>query len=310
MPNMRYVIIGAGAIGGSVGGLLERAGESIVLVARGEHGDCIRENGLCIRTKDFEYRTSCLCYASVQEVDWADGDVALVATKLNDAVEVLDELLAAAGPGLPVVMLTNGIDGSRWASERFESVAAAMVWMLCTHLDPGEVVLHAGGRFGVIELGDSQAGQSFTKALMAAGIESSTHEDIEPWLLSKLLRNVGATAQALIPDGWQAVAQAAKEEAQKVFQAHALTPIEQAVFDRRVTCVEAVQVAGQPRMGGSTWQSRQRGKPLETEYLEGVIVRLGQQKGVATPVNTALLEASKTPRDYSAKEITASASKT
>gem|GEM_PF-6621033 len=43
---MRYVIIGAGAVGGSVGGLLERAGESVVLIARGEHGDRIRQGGL------------------------------------------------------------------------------------------------------------------------------------------------------------------------------------------------------------------------------------------------------------------------
>jgi 2-dehydropantoate 2-reductase len=48
------------------------------------------------------------------------------------------------------------------------------------------------------------------------------------------------------------------------------------------------EIAGHPRSGGSTWQSLARGLPLETEHLNGEIVRLGRLHGVPTPVNTAV----------------------
>jgi 2-dehydropantoate 2-reductase len=43
------------------------------------------------------------------------------------------------------------------------------------------------------------------------------------------------------------------------------------------------------RGGGSTWQSIERGLPsVETDYLNGEIVRLGRLHGVPTPVNAAI----------------------
>jgi 2-dehydropantoate 2-reductase len=38
---MRFVVLGAGAIGGSVGALLARGGYDVVFIARGDHGDAI-----------------------------------------------------------------------------------------------------------------------------------------------------------------------------------------------------------------------------------------------------------------------------
>ncbi|MDP6174937.1 MAG: 2-dehydropantoate 2-reductase N-terminal domain-containing protein, partial [Rhodospirillales bacterium] len=43
---MRVAIIGAGAIGGMVGGKLALAGADVTLIARGPHLAAIRENGL------------------------------------------------------------------------------------------------------------------------------------------------------------------------------------------------------------------------------------------------------------------------
>ncbi|GGR96721.1 hypothetical protein GCM10010252_39220 [Streptomyces aureoverticillatus] len=56
---MRYVIIGAGAAGGSVDGRLAEAGRQVVLVARGAHREVLRERGLTLRTPDGT-RTHCL----------------------------------------------------------------------------------------------------------------------------------------------------------------------------------------------------------------------------------------------------------
>ena len=60
-------------------------------------------------------------------------------------------------------------------------------------------------------------------------------------------------------------------------------------------------IEGRPRAGGSTWQSVARGAgSVETDYLNGEIVLLGRQFGVATPVN-ALLQHSRGRRSRAAR---------
>jgi 2-dehydropantoate 2-reductase len=54
-----------------------------------------------------------------------------------------------------------------------------------------------------------------------------------------------------------------------------------------------IAAAGRSRLGRlpvrfSTWQSIARGKPSEIEYLNGEVVRLGQELGVPTPYNSHL----------------------
>ena len=45
---MRLAVIGAGAVGSVVGGLLARAGEDVTLIGRRSHAEAVNENGLCI----------------------------------------------------------------------------------------------------------------------------------------------------------------------------------------------------------------------------------------------------------------------
>ena len=52
----RYVVVGAGAIGGTIGGRLHQAGADVVLVARGAHGEAIQADGLLLRDPDGEAR--------------------------------------------------------------------------------------------------------------------------------------------------------------------------------------------------------------------------------------------------------------
>ncbi len=50
MGQMRYIIIGAGAVGGTIGGCLFQGGHDVVLVARGAHLDALRAHGLRLAT--------------------------------------------------------------------------------------------------------------------------------------------------------------------------------------------------------------------------------------------------------------------
>ena len=46
MGAMRYIIVGAGGVGGTIGARLFQSGHEVVLVARGDHLDALQAGGL------------------------------------------------------------------------------------------------------------------------------------------------------------------------------------------------------------------------------------------------------------------------
>jgi 2-dehydropantoate 2-reductase len=145
---VRYVIVGAGAIGGTVGVRLHEAGRSVVLVARGAHLAAIRQNGLRL---DEPHRTVVArlpIVGAVSSVDWSAGDVVLLCTKTQDSRDVLDQL-----PDVPVVYVQNGVANERWAAERFARVMGICVQMPAEHLGPGRVAAYGAPVPGVLDIG-------------------------------------------------------------------------------------------------------------------------------------------------------------
>ena len=83
---MRWIVVGAGAVGGVVGGLLGNAGEDVTLVARGPHLDAMRSDGLRVRTPDLDVVVRCPG-SPVRSVACAigAGDIVLLAVKSQDS---------------------------------------------------------------------------------------------------------------------------------------------------------------------------------------------------------------------------------
>src|SRR5215467_12942914 len=102
---MRFVIIGAGAIGGVVAGFVARAGQSLLVVARGAHGETICERGLTVETPSETFVARPPVVEHVSRVDWRSDDVVLVCVKTQDVAAVVREL-----PQVPIACMTNGIE--------------------------------------------------------------------------------------------------------------------------------------------------------------------------------------------------------
>ncbi|MCR9247655.1 MAG: ketopantoate reductase family protein [bacterium] len=306
----RIIILGAGAIGGSVGALLHRAGIDVAFVARGEHLEAIRRAGLRLRMPSGEFCARCATFGRTADVNWSAGDLAVLATKLQDAEPILDELRNASGPTLPVVCMTNGLHGEKLAVARFDTVLSTMVWMPATHLEPGEVRLHTTACPGVLDTGAaSERGlalaEAFCRVLTAAGFDAIAREDIARWNAAKLITNLGGAAQAMVKDDWQRVAAAARAEGTAVLDAAAIDRVPEDEFAERVAAIDCVAVAGEERGGGSTWQSRQRDKPLESPWIEGAIAAIAESCGVPAPINALLAALARAPREVSAVEVLA-----
>lgn len=304
----RLVILGAGAVGGTIGGLLHEAGHDVLLIARGAHGAAIRKQGLDVRLPERSFRAHIACIASSAQWQPLPGDVLFLATKLQDAESALDDVLAVAGPKIPIVCATNGIACESLASERFESVLSMVVWILATYLEAGQVRLYSSECRGVLDTGVHPRGGSalldeLCTWLRNAGFDALPRTDIQRWKYAKLITNLGSAAHALVQDDWRSVCEAAQAEGEELLDAAGIDRIERSEFRARMEHVASLAVDGAMRAGGSTWQSRERGKALETPWLEGAIVAIARELARPAPINSCLLEAALELRTLTAAEV-------
>ena len=288
----RFVVIGAGAVGGVVGAHLALAGREVLLVARGVHAVAIREQGLRLETPA---RTTTVAIAVAEDITtlaWRADDIVLLAVKSQDAAAALRQL-AAVAPDVAVVCLTNGIEVERIAARWFPDVYAVCVRLPATFATPGTVQAWSAPLAGTLDLGRyprrvDERGRALATIFSKAGLDSIARADVMRWKRGKLLSNLGNAAEALCGPSARkgATAVAARAEGIACLEAAGLDWIDDTDEPRKVA---SVPIAGATRAGGSTWQSLARGKPVECEYLNGEITLLGRLHGVATPVNAALL---------------------
>lgn len=295
---MRYVIYGAGAIGGGIGGLLHRAGHDVVLIARGAHLEAMRERGLTVHRPEGSFTTEPELAAHPSEITFdPTNDVVLMCMKSQDTVGALEDLRAAAGSAVPVICAQNGVYNEEAALRRFQHVYAMVVITPASFVEPGEIVLHAGAPHAVLDLGRYPGGVDDLCAQVAADLESAAlaaQPDSAVMRLKhgKLLGNLGNAVQALAGADADAPAlyRALSHEARACFDAAGIGhETWRSLHEKRGNLVVRQDVTGHPYPGGSSAQSVLRGVgSIETDYLNGEIVRIGALHDVAVPYNRAV----------------------
>lgn len=294
---MRYVIYGAGAVGGTIGGRLAQYGHDVVLIARGPHGAAIHSRGLVLRSPDDAVTVDVPCVAGPDGVDWRDHDVVVLGMKTQDTGAALDDLAAVAPPTIAVVCAQNGVENERLALRRFAAVYGMCVMLPATHLEPGIVDVSSAPVSGILDVGRYPGGVDGVAEQVASDLEESTFSARpDPAIMrlksAKLLRNLGNSLDAACGPKARGsdLLPRAREEALACFAA---AGIDVASDDedkgRRGSLLTLRPVEGSRRGGGSSWQSLARGTGrIESDYLNGEIVLLGRLHGVATPVNELL----------------------
>jgi 2-dehydropantoate 2-reductase len=319
---MRFVIFGAGAIGGVVGAKLHQSGFEVTLIARGAHYEAIREHGLTLEWPGGTVVLEVPVADSPGRVDWSGDDVVLLATKGQDTAAALETLRGAAPAGTPVVCLQNGVENERIALRLFANVYGAVVMSPTAHLEPGIVQAYGTRGTGVIDVGRYPSGldplcEEIADALGASDFSSLARPDIMRFKYAKLLNNVGNAVDAICEPGPDAdeLYRLAREEGVAALRAAGIEFVAEDVNDveARWARLDLKPIAGRERAGSSTRQSIARGAPtVETDYLNGEIALLGRLHGVATPLNEALCELSarhmrerRPPRTVPAGEVLA-----
>ncbi len=149
---MQVTIVGAGAIGGTIGAYLSRAGEQVCLVDRDEaHVSAMRADGLTIR--GFAETFTVPVSACTPDRLSAPLDVVLLAVKSQHTAEAIESILPLLTAGSAVVSLQNGLC-ERLIAELIgtERTVGCFVNFSADYLEPGVVAYGGPGSLYLGEL--------------------------------------------------------------------------------------------------------------------------------------------------------------
>jgi 2-dehydropantoate 2-reductase len=293
---MRFVVFGAGAIGGLVGARLFQHGADVTLIARGDHARALA-SGLILEAPDETVTLPIPVVTEAQGVAWADDTVVLLGMKSQHTEEALAQLVTEAPHETPIVCMQNGVENERRVLRRFPNTYAMCVMCPATHLRPGVIQAHSAPVSGLLDLGRYPSGLDDVARAVAGALDATTFQsvarpDIMRWKYRKLLMNLANAVEALSgPAGrGSALAHEAQREGSAVLEAAGID-VASAEEDRarRDDLLQMRSTTSGEWAGGSSWQSLVRGTgSIEAEFLNGEIVLLGALHGVATPVNVLL----------------------
>lgn len=296
---MKFAILGAGALGSAIGGVLTEAGHAVWLVTRNQaHVDAINQRGLTLRDGGADRVVKAQAATSAAAAGVVDCVIVLV--KSAQTRQAMAAAMSLLGPDTAVLSLQNGLGHEDILSEIVgpSRVLAGKSYCGGQILAPGHVLCGTTGKdthIGELDGALSPRIVQIADAFNAACLHTLVSDNILGTIWDKLFINVatgalsGITRLAYgdlyqVPE-LQACAVAAVAEAMAVAQARGV----------RTSITEPVQAwrkagAGLPyEFKASVLQTLERGVRSEVDYINGAVVRLGAQYGIPTPVNATLL---------------------
>ena len=296
---MRIVVVGAGGVGGYFGGKLARAGDDVILVARGAHLAALRDRGLTVRSAiEGQWQ------APVTAVERVDGlvpvDAAIVAVKSFDTESAVASIRPAIGPDTPVLTLQNGVDNE----DKIDAILGpghalgGVAYIFATIAEPGVIEHRFLGRVTLGELDGSMSarGERLRAAFEKAGVPVELSTEIKRKLWEKyMMINAQAGMTALtrspigvvrsLPPTWRMYRALLEETA-------ALAHAENVHLPADIVDTLAAMAQGMPaETVSSMYHDLLAGKRIEIEALHGHAARLGERHGVPTPATSAVYAA-------------------
>jgi 2-dehydropantoate 2-reductase len=295
--KMRIIIYGAGAVGGVVGGLLALSGTPVVMVGRPNNVAAIREKGLKLITAAGTHIVQLPAVTSPDQIDFNPDDVVFLCVKGQDTDSSVRDLFALV-KDVPVFCFQNGVRNEEIVSKYYPRVYGVMVKAGSVFIRDGEVESR-GNPPGRFVLGRYPDGTDVLLAAVAARLRNAGYEvevtpEIMPSKYGKLVENlanaVGAITNAAGPEA-NRIALAAQDEGKEILARAGIRwlPAKEAARKPSNNVMPPPDsIFGRPL--GSTWQSLVRNQgTVETDFLNGEIVRLAAKIGSQAPINQELL---------------------
>jgi 2-dehydropantoate 2-reductase len=324
---MKFLIVGAGAIGAYMGARMARAGFDVTLFARGPHLKAMQERGVQVKSADGDFEAHPRVVGSLEEA--APADVVFLAVKAHSLPQLAPQLKPLLGPDTTVVSTQNGIPwwffqgiGGQWEGLRLERidpggvisaaieprrVVGAIVYFSTEISSPGVIQYISGNRLSIGEPDGfrSDRCRGIAEALVASGLRCPITTHIREEIFVKILGNVSLNplsaltratmAQMLRDPGVSEIVRNIMHEVEAV--AHKLNLELSITVDQRMAGAEKV---GEHKT--SMLQDLEAGRPMELEALVGSVVELGERVGVPVPYTRTVYNCAKLLAQHAATQ--------
>jgi 2-dehydropantoate 2-reductase len=296
---MKVCVVGAGALGSTIGGTLAAGGCEVWLIDTYQaHVDAINRSGLRMQVGQEDRTVKVGAATSADGIGWADLVIVLV--KSFHTQQAVESAAGVIGPDTAVMSLQNGLGHEDIIAEVVgrERVLAGKTYVGGVFLGPGHVRSGVAGKETVIgELDGSSTDrvQRVAAAMNAAGLITEVSPNIMGTMWDKLLINVAGGALTAITrltygglyslPALEQCGLAAIAEGMAVARANG---VELSIKEPRDAWEKARAGLGEA-FKTSMLQSIEKGQPTEVDFIHGSVVRWGERVGVPTPVNSTLV---------------------
>lgn len=301
--SLKICVLGAGALGCAIGGVLTEAGNEVWLVNRGKaHVEAMKQRGLKMRENGVDRFVHVHATTDCNEIAATFGavDLIIVLVKSFHTYDAITTAMPIVGKDTVVLSLQNGLghEDILAAAVGRERVLAGKTYAGGVMLGLGHIIVGTKGKDTHVGELDGRVTERIARiadVFNQAGLVTAVSDNIMDTMWDKLLVNVATGALSgitgltygelyQIPE-IEACAVAAVAEAMTVAAA---CGIKLSTTDAREPWIKAG--AGlPPEFKASMLQSLEKGSVTEIDYVNGSVVRWGMKVGVPTPVNRALV---------------------
>ena len=291
---MRIAIMGAGGVGGCLGGLLAKAGNDVWLICRGEHLEAIKANGLKLVRPDSEFVVK--VNATDDPAEIGPVDLVVFTVKSYQNRHVITAIKPLMGPDTSVITLQNGVESHEQLGAVLgpNHILPGAYWASSHVISPGVIAedVVAQISFGEVDDTESLRALDIRKVFREAGIETEIASDPlqvlwKKFIVLSALAGITSAAQTrpkellLFPDARKMFCNA-MEEALAVGLAKGID------LSDNLAQESLEYIDGLPDFQNSMHGDYENGRATELDALSGAVIRLGKQIGVATPIHNLL----------------------
>ncbi len=293
--------MGSGGLGGYFGFRLARAGNDVHFIARGARLDAMRQNGLRLTTSDED--STLQVKASENPEDAGTAELVLFCVKTYDTASAAKSISPILERGSSILTLQNGIENFDQISDVVGSdLVLPGIALIGSEVQvPGVIHVMTQIRkvvFGEISGQKTPRTERINDTFRSAGIDSEISTDISKLLWQKMIwicGSAGMTSIIRLPIGklmfypeTREMFKQIMEEVDEVAKAKGID-VGRNYVQNRIDFADHLE----KNTTASMMRDLLAGRKLELDALNGTVIRMGKEHGIATPMNWAVYTALK-----------------
>jgi 2-dehydropantoate 2-reductase len=289
---LKILILGAGAIGGYVGGRLHQTGADVTFLVRPARREAMERDGLVIKSTKGDITQKVKTVLSASE--GGPYDLVLLTPKAYDLDSAIEAIAPAVGANTTIVPLLNGMRHIDVLSAKFgDAKVVGGLARVGVAMGPDGTIHHTSP-FAAVSFGERDAKAprpalvELDAAIKKSGIDGGLHKNIvqdlwDKWIMLCSLAATcclmrGTSGDILEADEGQAIVLETVEECHKVAAAAGCDP-----GDKGMETVRSFLTRRKSMFAASMLHDLENGAMVEADHVVGDMIARAKKAGIATP---------------------------